>query len=383
MRIEDYALIGDCETAPLISTHGSIDWLCFPRFDSPACFAALLGTPENGRWSIAAEDPQTRSSRRYRDDTLILKTQFETPDGAATLIDFMPPRDEAADLVRLIVGQRGRLTFDVNLVIRFDYGRSVPWVSRVDDETLTAVAGPDLLVLRTPVALCGEDFHTVGTFTVSTSSAFPSSSPTCRRTGSRRRRGTRKRRWRERRRSGGRFTIAVRRSGPWTADVKRSLITLKALTYMPTGGIVAAATTSLPEHIGGPRNWDYRICWLRDATATLLAFMNLGYFEEAAAWREWLMRTAAGDPGQMQIMYGVAGERRLPRMGGAVAFRLHGLAAGPRRQRRLGAVPARHLRRSGRCDDTGAQRRAAAARCRNSLSPYIQMPSPSQIWGLI
>ena len=154
MRIEDYALIGDCETAALISTQGSIDWLCFPRFDSPACFAALLGTPENGRWSIAAKDPQTRSSRRYRDGTLILETQFETPDGAATLIDFMPPRDHAADLVRLVVGQRGRVAFDIDLVIRFDYGRSVPWVSRVDDETLTAVAGPDLLVLRTPVALC-------------------------------------------------------------------------------------------------------------------------------------------------------------------------------------------------------------------------------------
>ena len=312
MRIEDYALIGDCETAALISTQGSIDWLCFPRFDSPACFAALLGTPENGRWSIAAKDPQTRSSRRYRDGTLILETQFETPYGAATLIDFMPPRDHAADLVRLIVGQRGRVAFDVDLVIRFDYGRSVPWVSRVDDETLIAVAGPDLLVLRTPVALCGEDFHTVGAFAVSageriafTLTHLPSNREPPPPTDAEAALARTETFWTA-------FSDRCPPVGPWTADVKRSLITLKALTYMPTGGIVAAATTSLPEHIGGPRNWDYRICWLRDATATLLAFMHLGYFEEAAAWREWLMRTAAGDPGQMQIMYGVAGERRLP-----------------------------------------------------------------------
>lgn len=311
-RIEDYALIGDCETAALISTRGSIDWLCFPRFDSEACFAALLGTPENGRWSIRPRDGQARSTRRYRDGTLILETTFETAEGAATLIDFMPPRDRCADLIRIVVGHRGRVEFDVDLAIRFNYGRSIPWVSHLDKTTLTAVAGPDLLVLRTAVELHGEDMHTVGSFTVTAGQRIPFTlthgashlsvpPPRDPEVALEKTEAF----WTV-------FSERCPRVGTWTPEVKRSLITLKALTYMPTGGIVAAATTSLPEHPGGQRNWDYRFCWLRDATITLLAFMKLGYYEEASSWRDWLLRSVAGDPAQMQIMYGVAGERRLP-----------------------------------------------------------------------
>jgi GH15 family glucan-1,4-alpha-glucosidase len=311
-RIEDYALIGDCETAALVSRRGSVDWLCFPRFDSGACFAALLGTPENGCWRIAPRHAQARAERRYGDGTLVLETDWETPQGGATVIDFMPPRDGAADLVRIVAGRWGRVEFDVNFIARFDYGRSVPWVSHLDDTTLTAVAGPDLLVLRTPVRLHGEDMHTVGSFAVTAGeripftlthlpSHLPPPVPRDPEAALERTRAF----WRA-------FSRRCPEVGPWTAEVKRSLVTLKALTYMPTGGIAAAATTSLPEHVGGPRNWDYRFCWLRDATMTLMAFMKLGYFEEASAWREWLLRSVAGDPSQMQIMYGLAGERRLP-----------------------------------------------------------------------
>lgn len=310
-RIEDYALIGDCETAALVSLDGSIDWLCFPRFDSPACFASLLGGPENGRWRIAPTGKIVSRKRRYRDDTLILETEFETETGAATLIDFMPLRDGASDLIRLIIGRRGHVTFEVDFTVRFDYGRSVPWVSHADDGALTAVAGPDMLVLHTPVRLKGEDMHTVGTFTVAagetvpfTLTHVPSHQPPPPERDVQTALDKTESFWRA-------FAKRCPQVGPWTSEVKRSLITLKALTYMPTGGIVAAATTSLPEHIGGTRNWDYRICWLRDATMTLLAFMKLGYYEEASAWRDWLMRAVAGDPAQMQIMYGLSGERNL------------------------------------------------------------------------
>ncbi len=312
-RIEDYALIGDCETAALVSRDGSIDWLCWPRFDSAACFAALLGTPENGRWRIAPADPAARVTRRYRDGTMILETRFETAEGAATLIDFMPPRDHTSDLVRIVVGERGHVTFRTELVIRFDYGATVPWVTRLEDGGgLQAVAGPDRLVLRTPVPLHGEDLHTVGTFSVAAGQRVPfvlSHGPSYRR-----RNGT----------AESMVALASTETfwhdwsgrcppvGPWTDAVKRSVLTLKALTYRPTGGIVAAPTTSLPERIGGPRNWDYRFCWLRDATFTLLALMNLGYYDEARTWRDWLLRAVAGSPGQMQILYGIAGERRQP-----------------------------------------------------------------------
>ena len=310
--IEDYALIGDCETAALVSRTGSIDWLCLPRFDSPACFAALLGTEENGCWKICADDKDARITRRYRDGTLILETRFETATGAATLIDFMAVREPLADLVRIVVGEWGEVDFTTLLIMRLDYGRTVPWVTRIDEQTMSAIAGPDQLMIWTPVALKGEDHRTVGRFKVRAGETAPfvmthqSSLAThykpvdprvaLERTGEF---------WQN-------FTARCPDVGPWTQQVKRSLITLKALTYAPTGGIVAAVTTSLPEHIGGERNWDYRYCWLRDATFTLQAFMQLGYFEEAQAWRDWLLRAVAGDPAQLQIMYGVAGERQLP-----------------------------------------------------------------------
>ena len=310
--IEDYALIGDCETVALVSRSGSIDWLCWPRFDSPACFAALLGTPENGRWRLAPPENQiTGISRAYRDGTIILETRFETSTGVAKVIDFMPIRDGLSNLVRIVVGESGEVPFDMDLTIRFDYGRDIPWVFHADDGALLAIAGPDLLSLRTPVDLHGQDFHTVAQFTVRpgdrlpfvlTHTASTASSPASvdpeealTRTEAI---------WRD-------FAEKCRPVGPWSGMVQRSLVTLKALTYSPTGGIVAAATTSLPEAIGSERNWDYRYCWLRDASFTLQSFMSLGYYDEASAWRDWLMRAIAGAPAQTQIMYGIAGERRL------------------------------------------------------------------------
>ena len=311
-RINDFALIGDLETAALIDRDGSIEWLCLPRFDSAACFAALLGGPENGRWRIAPVGEVTRRSRRYTDGSLVLETDFETAEGAATLIDFMPPRDDNCDLIRIVVGRSGTVEFDFDLVIRFDYGRTVPWVSRLDDGTLTAIAGPDLLVLHTPVELHGEDMHTRGQFTVRAGDRLPfvmthlpSTAAVPAAVDAEALLETTLAYWRD-------FSGKCLPAGDWSELVKRSLITLKALTYGPTGGIVAAATTSLPEWIGGERNWDYRYCWVRDATVTLLALMKLGYYQEASAWRDWLLRAVAGDPAQMQIMYGIAGERRLP-----------------------------------------------------------------------
>lgn len=310
--IDDYALIGDCETAALVSRRGAIDWLCWPRFDSAACFAALLGTPENGSWSVRPSDPEARFVRRYRPGTLILETDVETAEGAATIIDFMPVRDGVSDLVRIVLGRRGQVQFETELIIRFDYGRTIPWVSREDDRTITAIAGPELLVLRTPVGLHGHDMRTHGDFLVREGESYPfvlthlpSTAPipgpkdpflALEKTEAF---------WRA-------FSDRCPAVGPWTPHVKQSLITLKALTYAPTGGIVAAPTTSLPERVGGERNWDYRYCWLRDATFALLAFMNLGYFEEAEAWRDWLMRVVAGAPEQLQIMYGLGASASCP-----------------------------------------------------------------------
>jgi GH15 family glucan-1,4-alpha-glucosidase len=310
--IEDYAIIGDCETAALVGNDGSIDWLCWPRFDSGACFAALLGSPENGHWSIACTSPHARVARRYRPDTLILETRFEADTGTATLIEFMPPRGEHSHLIRLVRAERGSVSFTTQLVIRFGYGEIVPWVTKTERGELRAVAGPDMLLLRSSVALRGENLKTVGQFTVheGETASFvltyaaphlpdpPIVDPSnlLQRT---------EQFWRD-------WSSAYQITGPWTQAMKRSLITLKALTYAPTGGLVAAATTSLPEQLGGTRNWDYRYCWLRDATLTLLAFMNTGYYDEARAWRAWLLRAVAGTPSQMQIMYGLAGERRLP-----------------------------------------------------------------------
>ncbi|MCK9691223.1 MULTISPECIES: glycoside hydrolase family 15 protein [Pseudomonas syringae group] len=308
--IEDYALLGNCETAALVARDGSLDWLCFPRFDSTACFAALLGSDEHGRWKIAPTAEVIAVERRYRDGTLILETVFETRDGRAMLIDFMPMKT-SGHVVRMVVGLSGRVEFAVDLAIRFDYGSSVPWVERKDAHTLTAVAGPEMLVLRSPVALHPQDHHTASRFHVDegerkvfTLAYQASFAPLLEQIDADQALESTAAYWRE-------FSDRCPDVGPWTAQVKRSLITLKAMTYAPTGGIVAAVTTSLPEQLGGERNWDYRYCWLRDATMTLLAFMNLGYFEEAQAWRDWLLRSVAGNPEQIQIMYGVGGERRL------------------------------------------------------------------------
>jgi GH15 family glucan-1,4-alpha-glucosidase len=309
--IEDYAIIGDCETAALVSRQGSIDWLCWPRFDSPACFAALLGTREHGRWVIAPADADARVSRRYRDSTLVLETRSETAEGAVTLIDFMPPRGANSDVVRIVRGEAGRVRMQMELVFRFDYGRTVPWVTRLPDRALRAIAGPDMVVLHTPAALTGQDLTTVAEFDVSAGQAVPfvlthgpSHLPPPDAVDAEAALGITENFWRE-------WSAACSSRGEWQEAVIRSLITLKALTYAPTGGVVAAPTTSVPELIGGPRNWDYRYCWLRDATLTLLALMNAGYYEEASAWRDWLLRAAAGAPAQLQIMYGLAGERRL------------------------------------------------------------------------
>jgi len=311
-RIEDYALLGDCETAALVSRDGSIDWLCWPRFDSGACFAALLGGPEHGRWRIAPADPTPRVRRQYRGDSLILETEFETAEGAVTLVDFMPLRGTASDLVRTVVGRRGRVAMATELILRFDYGSIVPWVSRRDDGSLVAIAGPDMVSLRTPVPLRGEGLTTVGEFTIAageTASFVMTYAPSHLRppvaVDPVAALADTEAFWQK-------WSARCTYAGEWPDAVRRSLVTLKALTYRPTGGIVAASTTSLPEQLGGSRNWDYRYCWLRDATMALLAFMDAGYFDEAAAWRDWLLRAAAGSPSQVQIMYGLGGERRLP-----------------------------------------------------------------------
>jgi GH15 family glucan-1,4-alpha-glucosidase len=308
--IEDYALIGDTETAALVGKDGSIDWMCAPRFDSPACFAALLGEPANGRWKIAPEGEPTAVRRRYRPGSLVLETEFDTAEGTVRVIDCMPPRTRYPDVVRVVEGVTGSVAVAMELIVRFDYGSVVPWARRVDGG-MHYIGGPDALTLFTALPTESHDFTTVARFTVSAGERVP-------------------------------FTLAWHPSyehapkhsdpiqlvehtttwwsewssrstydGPYAEAVNRSLLTLKALTYAPSGGIVAAPTTSLPEQLGGVRNWDYRYCWLRDATFTLYALMSAGYAAEARAWREWLLRAAAGRPSDLQIMYGVLGERRL------------------------------------------------------------------------
>jgi len=310
-KIEDYALIGDCQTAALVARDGSIDWLCFPRFDSSACFAALLGSPEHGRWVIAPADPIRRVTRAYRGDSLVLDTTFETDAGAVTLTDCMPIRTGQPDVVRLVRGVRGTVRMRTELVIRFDYGSVTPWVRRTD-AGLSAVGGPDTIEVHTPVPLRGEGWTTAGEFEVAEGDQVPFVLT-----------------WHPSHEDVPRPVDAVSAieatvnwwhawsatcpyQGEWRDAVVRSLITLKALTYTPTGGIVAAPTTSLPEHIGGQRNWDYRYCWLRDSTFTLAALMQSGHIEEANAWRRWLLRAVAGRGDELHIMYGLAGERRLP-----------------------------------------------------------------------
>lgn len=311
LRIEDYALIGDCHTAALVGKDGSIDWLCLPRFDSPACFAALLGEPRHGRWLLAPKSKINLVRRQYRDDTLVLNTEFETAEGKVGVIDFMPARDLDSNLVRIVEGRGGRVPMRMELILRFDYGSIVPWVHRTDCG-ISAIAGPDTVDVLSPIPMRGEDCTTIAEFEVGPGERVPFSMsyrPS-------HRQGTSigdspaalqetEAWWRE-------WTSRCTYSGPYREAVVRSLVTLKALTYEPTGGIVAAPTTSLPESIGGVRNWDYRICWLRDATLSLLALLNCGYTDEAGAWRAWLTRAVAGDPEMAQIMYGLAGERRLP-----------------------------------------------------------------------
>jgi GH15 family glucan-1,4-alpha-glucosidase len=309
-RIEDYGLIGDLQSAALVGRSGSIDWLCLPRFDSGALFTALLGSEDHGRWLLAPTAKPQEIRRDYLDGTLVLETVYETGDGAVRVLDFMPPRGTEPDVVRIVEGLRGSVPMRTELVIRFDYGSIVPWVQRVDD-ALVAVAGPDGVCLRSPVHTHGEELTTVAEFTVAAGERvrfvltwFPSHhglpdaidaeealASTCEH-------------WRE-------WGEQSNYDGDYQEAVQRSLIVLKALTYAPTGGIVAAATTSLPERLGGIRNWDYRYCWLRDATFTLMSLIHTGYVDEAAAWRNWLLRAVAGDPADLQIMYGPAGERRL------------------------------------------------------------------------
>lgn len=309
--IESYGLIGDCQTAALVGLDGSIDWLCWPRFDSDACFANLLGTPSNGRWLIRTSSEPAQVTRRYRPDTLVLETTFTTEIGSVTLIDFMLPRGHTSDLVRLVRGDEGEVSLCMELVLRFGYGATLPWVSRLEDGALRAVAGPDMAVLRTPVTLWGENFKTMAMFTVAKGQTVPfvlsygpSHLPAPEPVDAEVALGDCVAFWRD-------WTRTTKIDGPYAEPIKRSLITLKALTYAPSGGIVAAPTTSLPERAGGERNWDYRYCWIRDSTLTLLALMNAGVYDEATAWRDWLQRAVAGDPEDMQIMYGLMGERRL------------------------------------------------------------------------
>jgi GH15 family glucan-1,4-alpha-glucosidase len=309
-KIEDYGIIGDLQTSALVSREGSIDWCCFPRFDSGACFAAILGEPDNGRWLIAPALQPTSVSRRYRHDTLILETLFETEEGTIRVIDFMPPRERAPDIVRIVEGLGGTVTVRSELTIRFDYGNIVPWVRRVGHDRI-AVAGPDALCFRTPVELRGEDMRTVAEFTVRDGERvpfvltwFPSHDELPAKVDAEQALRDTEDFWMQ-------WAAECEHEGPYHEEIHQSLLVLKALTYQPTGGIVAAPTSSLPEWVGSERNWDYRFCWLRDATLTLLAMMNFGYRHEAEQWRDWLLRAVAGAPEDVQIMYGIGGERRL------------------------------------------------------------------------
>ncbi len=311
-KIEDYAFLSDTQTGALVSRDGCVDWLCLPRFDSGACFASLLGNTENGHWRFFPEEEVQTTRRRYRGDTLILETELETKDGAVRLIDFMPPRGENPDIIRIIEGLRGEVQMHMELVIRFDYGQVIPWVRRRKEAGgLEAIAGPDGLILRTPIETRGEDLTTVAEFTVAKGDRIPfvltwfasHLDPPKKVNADHALRDT-EMFW-------AKWTKQFKRENRWRDAVMRSLIVLKGLTYAPTGGLVAALTTSLPERIGGVRNWDYRYCWLRDAALILLVLMRAGYRDEAESWRQWLLRAIAGSPAQMQTIYGVRGERRI------------------------------------------------------------------------
>ncbi len=310
-RIEDYALIGDLQTAALVGRDGSIDWLCLPRFDSPACFAALLDTPEAGRWRLAPASAQLCTRRRYRGDSLVLETEWQTPEGSVRVVDLMPPRGRAADLVRVVEGISGRVSMRGELRLRFDYGSVMPWVKH-GDGGLAALAGPDAVWLRTPIPLHGRDGASWAEFEVTAGERVPfvlthalSHEAAPQAVDGLQAVVDTERFWSD-------WMTECTYRGEWSDAVRRSLVTLKGLTYAPTGGIVAAATTSLPEDLGGSRNWDYRYCWLRDASFTLQALLTSGFVSEARAWREWLLRAVAGSPADLQIMYGLDGTRRLP-----------------------------------------------------------------------
>ncbi len=310
-RIEDYALIGDLHTAALVRRDGSIDWLCWPRFDSDACFAALLGSHEHGRWLLAPREAVLSTTRSYRGDTLILETRHRTARGVVTIIDFMPPRNNGSALIRFAVCEQGEVEMHTELVLRFGYGNTVPWVTHVEQDTWHAVAGPDMVMLRTRAPIHGENLKSVAEFTLRAgeSMAFtlvyaPSTRASFHFPDPHQAMAATESFWTA-------WAAKCCRLNRWEREIRRSLTVLRALIYAPTGGIIAAPTTSLPEQLGGPRNWDYRYCWLRDATLTLLALMDAGYYDEAAAWRDWLLRAVAGSPDQLQIMYGIAGERRL------------------------------------------------------------------------
>ncbi|NUT55298.1 MAG: glycoside hydrolase family 15 protein, partial [Thermoleophilia bacterium] len=314
MRIEDYGVIGDLQTAALVGKDGSIDWLCFPRFDSGACFAALLGSDRNGRWLIAPVCRIDRVERRYSARSLIHELDFHTELGVVRVYDFMPPRGIDPDVVRIVEALEGRVPMRMELVIRFDYGHVVPWVRRLDDDTRVAIAGPDGLLLSASVDVRGENMSTVAEFTVEAGRKesfvltwFPSHREPPRVITPEHAFDDTREFWDE-------WLAGCGYSGRYAEAVLRSLMTLKAMTYAPTGGLVAAPTTSLPEQLGGVRNWDYRYCWLRDASFALTALVENGFVEEAGAWRSWLLRAVAGDPDDLQIMYGPAGERRLTEM---------------------------------------------------------------------
>ncbi len=369
MLIEDYGLIGDLQTAALVGRNGSIDWLCFPRFDSGACFAALLGDESNGRWLLTPDCEIQRVERRYRERSLVHELDFHTETGSVRVTDFMPPRGTDPDVVRIVEGLEGSVPMRMELVIRFDYGSIVPWVRRLEDDTRIAIAGPDAVAFRTPVEVRGENMSTVAEFTAEPGERvpfvltwFPSHRDPPRAI-------TPAHAYRDTCSFWNEWLHECSYTGHYKEAVFRSLMVLKALTYAPTGGLVAAPTTSLPEQIGGVRNWDYRFCWLRDASFALAALLGNGFVEEAGAWRSWLLRAVAGDPDDIQIMYGPAGERQADGAPARLARRVRGLEAGPDRERRERATPARRLRRGARPPLPGAAARADRGRQRLGARP--------------
>ena len=360
-RIEDYALLGDTLTAALVGRDGSIDWLCLPRFDSPACFAALVGDDHNGRWRLAPRGEVRASRRRYRGDTLVLETELDTAEGSVRIVDFMPPRHQVPHVVRVVEGVRGRVCMQMDLRVRFDYGRIRPLL-RPHPGAYGAIAGPDGVWLRSPVEITGDDMSLRAEFVVTAGdrcpfvlSWCPSHEPPPEPIDATQALAETESFWTD-------WVSSCTYTGEWREAVIRSLLTLKALTYAPTGGIVAAPTTSLPERPGGVRNWDYRYCWLRDSAITLLALTHAGLRDEAGAWNSWLLRTIAGDIADLQAVYGIAGERRLTELRASLALRLRGIEARANRKRCRRPVPARPLRRGGEQHPCGPARRTRGRR---------------------